>query len=349
MKSLLKLTAIILSILAGLWLCTKILPLISPFLFSVGAAVIVEPAVSRLCRHGVKRSLAAGIMTVISLVVPLSLLAVITMGSTHLLGSYAKQTPQILYTLTEAVTDIQQLLPNILGTLPDSIPHNILPSPGTVSAKLSELPIKLSERALGAMAAFAKRSPDGILFLCTAVIGVYFFSAYYDEVLAFFRRQLPAELRHKLSLIRQVTINTVTSYLKVQCIISGVTFLVLLAAFRVMGIRSIFSAAAAIAIVDALPILGAGAVLLPWSLIALLLGNASRAISLLLVYGLLVVLHNLLQAKLMGSRLGLHPVTALVSLYVGWKLGGLGGMLVLPIVCVLLSTFNNAGIIQIYR
>ena len=64
---------------------------------------------------------------------------------------------------------------------------------------------------------------------------------------------------------------------------------------------------------------------------------------------LLLVTHNALQAKLMGSQLGLHPITALVSLYTGWKLGGLWGMLLLPVCCVVVCSLNDAGILKLYR
>ena len=116
-----------------------------------------------------------------------------------------------------------------------------------------------------------------------------------------------------------------------------------------MDIGNPLPAAAGIALVDALPIFGAGVVLIPWAVIALLMGSTGRAAALGIVYALLLIVHNVLQARLMGSQLGLHPITALVSLYTGWKLAGLGGMLLLPICCVVLCSLNDAGIIKVYR
>lgn len=309
----------------------------------------MEPAVSALTRHGVKRSLSAGLMTVITLFFLCGILGGIGMLGANVLGTYAKQTPQLLSALTETASDVRHHMLILLRNVPDSVEREVLLAAESVSTHLSQAPVWLSEKALEGLSVFAKHSPDWVLFLCTAIIGIYFFSAYFGEICGFFRRQLSEETLQKISLIRRVTMGAATGYLKVQCIISGVTFLVLLAAFSFMDINGTITAAAGIAIVDALPILGSGAVLLPWALIALIGGNISRAVSLLLVYAVLLVLHNLLQAKLMGSHLGLHPVTALVSLYVGWKLGGLGGMLLLPIFCVLLTSLNHAGIIRLYR
>lgn len=349
MKSFLKLIAVIGAIGVGIWLGGKLLPLIAPFLFSITVAALMEPAVAALTRKGVRRSLAAGILTGIVLFICLALLGSCAMGGAHLLTSYAKQTPLLLSTLSETADTVKQRMLILLRNVPDTVEQELLTAAEGISQQLSEVPVLLSQKALDSLTAFAKHSPDWLLFICTAVIGVYFFSVYFRDIRDFFRRQLTEQTLHKLSLIRSVTFDAAAGYLRVQCILSGVTFLILLAAFYLMGIDGTLTAAAGIAIIDALPILGSGAVLVPWAGIALLAGNGSRAVALLGVYGLLLVMHNLLQAKLMGSHLGLHPVTALVSLYVGWKLAGLGGMLLLPIACVLLCSLNDAGIIQIYQ
>ena len=349
MKSLLKLIVFAGSMLLGGWLIGKVLPLFAPFLCSLAAAALMEPAVAALNRRGVRRSLASGLMTAICLLLLCGLCCGLGLCGAELFRTYAKQTPHVLSALSETADDVRQHMLILLRNTPDSIERELLLAAEGLSDRLSELPVWLSEQALNGLTAFAKQSPDWVLFLCTSVIGIYFFSAYFPDINRFFRRQLSSSALEKLTLIRSVTYGAVAGYLKVQCIISAVTFLVLLTAFHLMGIDGVVSAAAGIAIVDALPILGSGAVLLPWAGITLLRGKLSRAAALLLVYGLLLVLHNLLQAKLMGRHLGLHPVTALVSLYVGWKLGGLGGMLLLPIVCVLLTGLNEAGIIRLYQ
>lgn len=349
MKSFLKIIAVIGTLAIGLWLGTKALPLVAPFLLSFAAAAIMEPAVGALNRRGVRRSTAAGILTAILLFVCIGILSICAMGGAHLISTYVKQTPQLLSALSETIDTVKLRMLIVLRNVPDTVEQELLAAAEGISTRLSEVPLWLSEKALAGVTLFAKQSPDRLLFLCTAVIGVYFFSVYFREICDFFCRQLPRQTLHKLSLIRSVILGAAMGYLRVQCILSGVTFLILLAAFHLMGINGKLTAAAGIAIIDALPILGSGAVLLPWALIAALVGNVSRAAALLLVYGVLLVTHNLLQAKLMGSHLGLHPVTALVSLYVGWKLAGLGGMLLLPIVCVLLCSLNDAGIIRLYQ
>lgn len=333
----------------GLWLAGRCLPLIAPFLPALAAAALMEPAVRALCRRGVGRSLASGILTCLLLMSCLALVTGCAAGGARLLTGYAKRAPAVLTALTETAHSVQQSLQVVIRAMPQGTEQQLARMLEGVTLRLEELPMDLSTKVLEGVTAFAKASPDGLLTVCTSVIGVYFFSVYFQDMGAFLRRQLPDSAAERIGPIWQVLRKALGGYLKVQCILSGITFLILLCAFWLMGIDGSLTAALGIAVIDALPVLGAGAVLIPWASAALLLGNVPRAIGLLAIYGVLLVLHNLLQAKLMGSRMGLHPVTALVSLYLGWKLGGIGGMILLPIGCVVACSLNNAGIIKLYR
>ena len=349
MKRLFKFICAILLILSGLWLAKQMLPPAAPFLLSLVAAAVMNPIITALEQKGVPRSLGAGVVTAIILLLSAGILTACAAGGAQLLTDYARKAPIILTVLTNSANAAQQHLTSLLNALPQNTAAQLSAMAQSLTEQLSDLPLWLSRKALDGVTVFAKASPDWLLFICTAIIGIYFFSLYFRDILSFFRRQLSEDALAKLQLVRSVTIGAAGGYLKVQCIISGVTFLILLAAFTVMDIDAKPTAALGIAVIDALPILGAGAVLIPWALIALALGNVRRAVGLAVVYGVLLVTHNLLQAKLMGSHLGLHPVTALVSLYAGWKLGGLAGMILLPIGCVLLCALNDADIIRVYK
>lgn len=349
MKPLLKLAAAGLTGLALFLLGKALLPLVAPFLLSLAAAAVLEPAVRALERRGVRRSLSAGLMTAIALLLSAGLLGCCAMGGAHLLSAYAKRAPALLTALTQTADRMKRQLAALLDSAPQGLEEELVSAARGISQQLSELPMWLSQKALDGVGSLAKLSTDWVLLICTAVIGIYFFSAYFPDLLRFLRRQLPRETQEKLQLIRSVTIGAVAGYLKVQCILSGVTFLILLAAFRWMGIADGTGTAAVIALVDALPVFGSGAVLLPWALLSLAAGNPVRSMELLAVYGVLLVSHNVLQAKLMGRQLGLHPLVALISLYVGWKIGGILGMMFLPLLCVLLRSLNEAGILHLYQ
>ena len=332
-----------------LWLGRLALPLAAPFLVAMCAAAIMEPAVSALYRRGVSRSIGAGIMTAILLTAAGGLVGGCAVGGAHLVTDYAQRAPALLSAVHKGADALHRRFLVIVQSAPDSLEQDLLTVAEGVSTQLEQLPARLSARALDSAAAVARQSSDWLLFLCTALIGIYFFSLYYQDIRSFLLRQLTQETQEKLRLMVRVTGEAAAGYLKVQCMLSGVTFLILLGAFALMGLEDQFTAAALVSIIDALPVLGAGAALLPWALLSLALGNASRAVGLVLVYGVLLVSRNLLQTRLLGSHLGLHPVVALMSLYAGWKLGGVPGMLLLPVICVPITALHRVGMLHFYR
>ena len=93
-----------------------------------------------------------------------------------------------------------------------------------------------------------------------------------------------------------------------------------------------FILALLIAVVDFLPLLGTGLVLIPWAAVSLLLGEVSLGIGLLVLYGISSVVRQILEPKLIGEGLGLHPLLSLAAMYAGLKLFGVWGMILAPLV-----------------
>ena len=105
--------------------------------------------------------------------------------------------------------------------------------------------------------------------------------------------------------------------------------------FCVLRVEYAFLLAILIALVDMLPILGVGTVLVPWALIALIQRDFQRGIGLLVLYLLMLILRQVLEPKLLGKSLGLHPLLTLFSTWIGWKLLGFVGMLLAPFAALL--------------
>ena len=86
-----------------------------------------------------------------------------------------------------------------------------------------------------------------------------------------------------------------------------------------------------VAVVDAVPVLGTGTVLVPWAVVCLIKKESLRAIGLLCTYGVAMMTRTVLEPRLMGKQLGLDPLTTLITLYAGYRFWGFGGLLVTPI------------------
>ncbi len=87
---------------------------------------------------------------------------------------------------------------------------------------------------------------------------------------------------------------------------------------------------------DALPVFGTGAVFWPWILIRVIQKEYTSAVILAVTYGVCVFAREFLEPKLIGERLGVLPIVVLMSVYVGVKLYGLGGILLGPLSVLLI-------------
>jgi len=335
--------------LAVLLVFVWLLPLIGPFLIAFAAAAVMEPLVVKLNKRGVSRSCAAGILTTLMLTV---LGCGIVLGASNgfaALSAFAQQTPELLERLAGVLAEGKERLLFLFQTAPGGRSREVSTALDAVAAEIYAIPAFLSEKLLALLAGWAKQSPNLLLFAATSAIGVYFFSASYRDIMDFLKRQLSAQALSKAQRAWTELRRAVKGYLRVQVLLMGITFVELLVAFWLLRVENAIMAAVVTAVIDALPILGAGAVLLPWAVWCLITGELSRALGLLAAWGIISAIRNAIQAKLMDTQLGLHPVVSLVTIYVGWKLCGISGMILLPMAAVVLQQLNTAGIVRLYK
>ena len=98
-----------------------------------------------------------------------------------------------------------------------------------------------------------------------------------------------------------------------------------------------------IAFLDFLPFLGTGTVLVPWAVIKVLTGDYKMALWLLIIWGVGQFARQLIQPKIMGDSIGMEPIPTLFLLFIGYRLGGVGGMLVAVPIGIIVVNMNEAG------
>ncbi|MFZ2851980.1 MAG: AI-2E family transporter, partial [Leptotrichiaceae bacterium] len=86
-----------------------------------------------------------------------------------------------------------------------------------------------------------------------------------------------------------------------------------------------------------LPILGAGAILIPWSIFSFITGDIKLGFAIFILYVIVLAVRQLLEPKLISQKIGVHPLVTLVSMYSGFKLLGIVGFLIGPIVMIILK------------
>lgn len=129
----------------------------------------------------------------------------------------------------------------------------------------------------------------------------------------------------------------------------GMTFAELTAGLFLLGIKNAFAIAFIIAVLDILPVLGTGTVLIPWAVLAFASGRISTGVGVFGLYLVITVVRNLIEPKLVGKQMGLSPVIMLPCMLIGLKFFGIIGLFVVPLLVSFLKQLNDRGIIKMFR
>lgn len=194
----------------------------------------------------------------------------------------------------------------------------------------------LTSRLPSLLGAVVGAMPELLLSLIVALIAAVYFCLDLEKINAYLLSLLPTKWAKSLISFKQSLFKTALSYLRSYLILMGFTFALLLVGFMLIGVNYALLLAAIISVVDLFPVLGVGTVLIPWAIGCFLFGDARSAIGLGILYLVCFVLRQYLEPRLVGNSLGIHPLAALFFMYAGFQFGGVFGMLLAPLICILL-------------
>lgn len=201
----------------------------------------------------------------------------------------------------------------------------------SVLSTLKNLVSALSGAAVDLVSILATGIPNLVLSLLTMVFSTIFVVIDYDRIAAFTVANTPAGIKKVLNKIRIYLTDTLFVVIRSYVLIMLLTFAELSILFSLFGIEHAVLKATLIAVLDIMPILGTGGVMIPWAVTSLVLGYTSLGLELLLIYGIVTVVRNYVEPKIVGAQLGLHPIITLVSMFIGLRLFGFWGLFGLPV------------------
>lgn len=320
-------------IFIGAWLTLRcFLPLMAPFLLAAGIALLAEPGVRFLSgQMRLPRAAAAGISVTITVAGICVLILLACSFLLRELGSLAGILPDLEETAQAGIDILRSWLLDTAGKCPKAIRPFLQVNIRDLFSGGTLLLNRVSSYILGTAGQMLTHVPDSALTIGTAVLAAYMMSAKLPSIRTFFSDRLPMDkLKPVLETLRRIR-SAAVLWLVSQIKLAGFTFAVLTAGFFLLRISYAPFAAFLTALVDAFPVLGTGTVLLPWSLICFLQGDTARSLGLLGLYAVVMLLRTTLEPRLVGRQLGLDPLVTLIALYAGYRLWGLPGMLLMPL------------------
>ncbi len=188
----------------------------------------------------------------------------------------------------------------------------------------------------GAVMSAVSSVPSLILSVIVFLIAAFYFATDGDSLMQLFTNLLPQSWQEKLPALKSRFSKTLSGYLKAYLLIMFITFLEMFVGLSILRVNYAFILAVVIAIVDILPILGTGTVLIPWAIFAFISSNFPLGIGLCILYGITLVVRQIIEPKIIGSTLGIHPLLILASVYIGLKLLGFMGIFIGPILAMII-------------
>jgi sporulation integral membrane protein YtvI len=324
------------AVLLGGWFAVQFcLPLVFPFLLGLGLALAAEPVTGLLCSRLKLRRGPAAFIGVTAALCALSLLLLILCSLLlRELGLLLQVLPDLEQAAAGGLSALSDWGLELAGRLPGNLGIMASRSIREFFSGGSRLLEQSFRYILTLTGGILSRVPNGALIFGTALISGYMISARLPLLRDRFREKLTAERIQKLLEGFRRVKTALLGWLKAQLKLMGLTWVILTLGLVLLRIPYAPLWAAAVALVDAFPILGTGTVLLPWALVCLLQSDTARALGIFSIYAVISLSRSVLEPKLLGDHMGLDPLLTLGALYSGYRLWGFGGMILAPALAV---------------
>ncbi|MBE6617738.1 MAG: AI-2E family transporter [Ruminococcaceae bacterium] len=314
-------------IAAGL-LGGKIGGIVVPLLVAYLLARIARPSalvISRACHVDVKVGGAVYAIVLCGAVV--YLLISISGRLTDQLGALVERLPEYADDAGEMVNGLAEKIPFLKKDGGAAWADWVDVFRGTLT-KITEYVGTLVASFLGDV---VQRFPGVVMSVFVAAVGFVYLTADMDGAARSINLLLPEKYADKIRSAFADVSGAVFQYLRAYATLMTVTFLELSVGFSVIGVENPMAAALIIAFIDALPVFGCGSVIIPWAIWSFLSGSIVRGAGLLILLGVVYVVRQFLEPRVIGRMTGVHPFVALACVFIGLKVGGIGGMIVAPI------------------
>lgn len=258
-------------------------------------------------------------------------------------GELAGRLPYYYQALVQGIDRIAENLQSVSARMPPEMRERIAGLTEQLTGSLGQLIGGLGGGTVEAAGNMAKNIPSLLISFIFSLLFAYFFIAQRERIHRIGRKLIPERTLGELRMVWDKMKYAVGGYFRAQFKIMGVVALILAAGLLFLRIEYAVLWAALIALLDFLPMLGTGTVLLPWAAFCALSDALPRAAGLLVLYGVSQLTRQLIQPKMVGDSIGVDTLTTLFLLFIGYRISGLLGMIIAVPAGLIVIQFYEAG------
>ena len=346
-----------------------------PIMFAFFVAVILQrPKNFIMKKTPIKKGLASTISVFALMLIAIAIVVLIGVRATEEIKGFIDYVTVQFSNLDTIVNTVETFILTTVGKLPEFISETATESITALFTQLrefiagtnTELPEQfggLSEKfnlswiatPITGVISTASRIPSIIISIVVTIVLSCFMTADYDLIMRFIYCQFPKEKRKDVTRAKELLKMNLGKMAKAYALIMLVTFTEVFIGLTILKMIGLFNSsyiaviAVVTAIVDVIPVLGTGTVVLPWAAYSFITGNIGMGIGLLVLYATVTVIRQIVEPKLVAGQLGLPPFVTLIAMYLGLKIIGVLGVFVLPIIAIMLKLLNDEGIIDLWK
>ncbi len=343
-KALVNLAIALIILLLIIFALPKVLVFFMPFVIGWIIALIASPLV-RFLEERLKLKRKASSAFVIIVVIALVVLVLYLVGAKladEVVGMI-NSLPEMWAAAENDVASIGQNFSAIINRLPQDLKTSVVNVMSEVDTYVGDLLGQISSPTIAAVGNFAKRLPSIIIATIMALLSAYFFVADRAGINEWLRNHAPKSVLARYDMMRRSLVKSVGGYFKAQLKIEVWMYLLLVIGLSVLKVPYAALIAIVIAFLDFFPFFGTGTVMVPWAILKILSSDYKMAIGLLIIWGVGQLARQIIQPKIVGDSIGVPPIPTLFLLYIGYKFGGVIGMIVAVPLGLLVYTMYEEG------
>lgn len=327
----------------GLALLYGVFTIGSPFVLALVLVIAVEPLIQLLIRSGMKRLPAASIVCSLFVLLLMFLTYLLGLKVVTEVGQFALKAPLYLNDANLYVEEATQRLYDALPThMAEMLQEWLAGGFTTLTDTLKGLITGFSSYLVNV----AKTIPSLFVYLIVFVMAFYLFAFSLPQLKASFLSLFVEGSRERMEQVLNTLRSAVFGFLMAQVILSVVTYIITLVGLVFIGVDFPLAIALLICIVDILPVLGTGSVLVPWAAYSIVTGNLYLGTGLLILFGVITLVRRVLEPKVLGDAVGINALAALISIYVGFKIAGVIGLILGPVVVIIYQAMKKVGFLK---
>ncbi|OPZ73045.1 MAG: hypothetical protein BWY80_01008 [Firmicutes bacterium ADurb.Bin456] len=340
-KSVLLIIYTVVGIIIALVAVKYIFPILLPFLIALGISIIMEPVIEILQK---RVKLNRGIATMASMLLVFGGISILF---TLVILKLVTELIQLSLTLPSAAAELRILYGDLMDkltafyiTLPSGVISSLEQNITTLTKNLQGLISSLADSIIR----FLSLVPGTLAILVVSVLATYFIARDRHLISELLLKTIPAPWGEKtVTVLREIT-TAFMGYLKAQAILVSLTTVLSVLGLFLIGADYALTMGLLIGFFDLIPVLGPATIYIPWLIWSFATGATGLGIKLAILYGLVLVVRQFSETKIVSVNLGLHPLATLIAMYTGLKTMGLLGLLMGPILLIALQAVIKTGV-----